>query len=311
VSSSSSSADVNEPRQERPNAGIDRRSEDPEARKRVAKKRKQRKAAFGGSAPAPIVNIADRRSRRQALQPDRKPSIFVAALTLDGDLHFSIAIAFAKAMASNGIAECPFRFTIHVEAGKRGADYARNSIVKAFLESDCDWLMMIDQDEVVPDDFWKLCCVTDADVVSGVTPVWVNNMDPEAMLRVNNYGVDNQGQCYNLPLQSHLKQPYRVPIVGTGCIAIRRRVFAPKPSGLGSDPFYFTFMEDRKVKAGEDINFGVECNRNGFVVCVHPLVMFDHVKALSLWQVEAYYLARKKMEDEGRSTTDEQRLSIG
>jgi hypothetical protein len=220
---------------------------------------------------------------------------------------------FARAMASNSVAECPFRFVVHVEPGKRGADYARNSIVRTFLQdSDCDWLMMIDQDEAVPDNFWQLCVVSDADVVSALTHVWVGNMDPEAMLRVNNYGVDAQGRCYNLPIPpDDAKQPYRVPIVGTGCIAIRRRVFAPPPAGVGATPFYFTHESDRKVRGGEDINFSVECNRAGFMLAVHPGVWFDHVKELSLRQVEAYYRARKAMEDAGKQSTDLQRLSIG
>lgn len=279
----------------------------------TARIRHQRSTGFSAKAPAAVVNIAERRSKREALQEGRKPQIFIAVPTVSGKLHFSIGLMFGRAMASSLLAECPFRFTIHVEAGKRGIDYARNCIVKTFLEhSDADWLMMIDDDEVVPENFWQLCTVRDADVVSALTPVWVANMDPEAMLRVNNYGVDQQGRCYNLPIPDpSVTQPYRVPACGTGCIAVRRRVFASKPHGVGDAPFYFTHAEDRKVRAGEDINFSVECNRAGFVLAVHPGVMFDHIKELPLGQIQQYYAARKAMESEGRNTTDEQRLSIG
>lgn len=280
----------------------------------VAKKRRQksRQNGFGAKAPEPIVNIAERRSKRAALQPGRKESIFIAVPTLTGYMHFTAGIMFARAMASNGMAECPFRFATHIEPGKRGADYARNCIVRTFLNTDADWLMMIDHDEVVPDNFWQLCAVRDADIVSGLTPVWIANMKPEAMLRVNNYGVDKEGRCYNLPSPpDEAQQPYRVPVLGTGCIAIRRRVFAPRPHGLGSMPFHFTYMEDGKVKAGEDVNFSVQANQAGFVLAVHPLVRFDHIKELPLGQVENYYRARKAMELEGRTTTDEQRISIG
>jgi hypothetical protein len=132
------------------------------------------------------------------------------------------------------------------------------------------------------------------------------------MLRVNNYGVDAKHRCYNLPIPAiDAKQPYRVPIVGTGAIAIRRRVFAPKPYGVGDVPFYFTHEANRKVQAGEDVNFSVECNRAGFVLAAHPGVRYDHTKELGLWQVAAYYDARHRMETEGRSLSDEQRVSIG
>lgn len=250
---------------------------------------------------------------RAPLQPNRKPGVFLACPTVDGDMHFSIAMMFGRAMASSNIPECPFQFSIHVEPGKRGIDYARNCIVRTFLnETDCDWLLMVDQDQVVPDNFWQLFTVTDADVVSALVPVWVANMDPETMLRVNNYGLDPQGRCFNIPVPADsVQQPYRVPIVGTGAVAIRRRVFAPAPNGVGSTPFFFTHEDDRKVRCGEDINFSVAAQRCGFTLAVHPGVRFDHVKALPLWQIEAYYRARKAMEMEGRQLTDAQRLSLG
>ena len=279
----------------------------------MTKKRRQKKQSFSATAPAPIVNIADRRSQREALQPNRKPSIFIAVLSVSGRVHFTAAMTFARSMASSMMAECPFKFGVHVEVGKRGADYARNCIVKTFLENtDSDWLIMVDEDQVIPENFWQLCTVRDADVVSGLTPVWVGNMDAEAMFRVNNYGVDESGQCYNLPIPPEdSKQPYRVPILGTGCIAIRRKVFAPKPHGLGDHPFYFTHEEDGKVKAGEDINFSVNANKGGFSLAVHPEVRFDHMKEVPLWQVDRYYTARKALEASGKELTDKQRLSIG
>ena len=281
---------------------------------RDARVRHQKQShSISAKAPAPIVNIAERRSQRDALQPGRKQGVFIAVPTVGGTVNFTIAMAFGRAMASSHLPECPFHFTVHMEVGKRGIDYARNCIVQTFInESDADWLMMIDADQVVPDNFWQLCTVRDADVVSALVPVWVANMDPEAMLRVNNYGLDEQHRCYNLPIPpDDAKQPYRVPIVGTGCIAIRRRVFAPKPKGVGLTPFYFTHLPDRKVQAGEDINFSVECQRVGFTLAVHPSVRVGHTKELELWQVEQYYRARRKAEIDGKVITDAQRLSVG
>lgn len=279
----------------------------------MAEVRKHRPRAFSSKAPSPIVNIAERRSKRQALQDGRKPSMFIAVPTEDGWTHFSIPLMFGRAMASNAIPECPFQFLAHVEPGKKGPEYARNVIVRKFLEeTDCDWLVMIDADQGVPENFWQLCLVADADIVSGITYVWVGNMDPEAMLRVNNYSLDSQGRCFNLPAPGEeVKQPYRVPIVGTGCIAIRRRVFAPKPYGLGHIPFRFEREEDQKVRSGEDINFSVDANRAGFTLAVHPGVIFDHVKEMSLAQIREYAEAYHKMMAAGKQPTELQRLSIG
>lgn len=279
----------------------------------MAKQRHQRPPAIGAGALAPIINIAEVRSRRQALQPDRKPTILLAVPTVSGKLNFTLAHMFGRAMASSALPECPFHFITHIEVGKRGIDYARKCIVRTFLhDTDADWLLMIDDDQIVPDNFWQLCAVQDADVVGALTPVWVGNGDPATFLRVNNYGVDKEARCYNLPPPAPgTKQPYRVPIVGTGCIAIRRRVFAPKPQGVGDTPFYFTFMDDRRVRGGEDINFSVEANRAGFILAVHPQVWCDHMKELPLGQIERYYQARKEMELAGKEPTELQRLSIG
>jgi hypothetical protein len=279
----------------------------------MAQVRSQKIRGFPAPVPAPIVNIAERRSTREALDAARKVGVLLAVPSLDGDVNFTIAMLFGRAMASSLTPECPYRFNIYTEVGKRGIDYARNCIVKLFLEeTDAEWLIMIDRDQVVPDNFWQLCTVKDADVVSAVIPVWVANMDPECMLRVNNYGVDEKHQCYNLPIPGdEIQQPYRVPIVGTGGLAIRRRVFAPRPHGVGDAPFYFTREPNGKIRGGEDINFSVECNRAGFVLAVHPQVRFDHVKAIGLQQVETYYRARKAMELAGKQTTDAQRISVG
>jgi hypothetical protein len=277
-----------------------------------AKIRHQKKTEFPSSSPAPIVNIANYRSRREALQPDRKPIVFLATPTLSGNVNFSIALAFSRALASNSLAECPFQFIVHFEVGKRPADYARNCIVRAFLDSDADWLYMIDEDQVVPDNFWHLLTIRDADVIAGLCPVWVGNMDPEAMLRINAYGVDDQARCFNLPNPpADMTQPYRIPVAGTGAIAIRRRVFSQKPKGVGDAPFYFTYLDDRKVRGGEDVNFSVDCQRAGFMVAAHPGVRFDHMKTLPLAQIGAYYEARSKMEREGRQLSGKQVLSIG
>ena len=279
----------------------------------MAQVRRQKVRGFTALAPAPIVNIAERRAQRDALQPNRKVGIMIACPTETGMMNFTIGMTFGRAMSSSHVAECPFKFTIHAEVGKKGIDYARNCIVKTFLrDTDDDWLVMIDDDQVVPDNFWELCMVRDADVVSALTPVWVGNMDPECMMRVNNYAVNDKHQCFNLPIPDpSVTIPYRVPIVGTGCLAIRRRVFAPRPHGVGDSPFYFTHTDERKVMGGEDVNFSVECNRAGFILAVHPKVWFDHIKSLPLRQIETYYQARKKMEIEGRQTTDLQRVSIG
>src|SRR5262245_48093500 len=139
---------------------------------REARIRRQRPRAISSTAPAPIVNIAEYRSRRDPLTSGRKTGVLVAIPSVSGKVNFTIAMMFARASASSQLPECPFNFTLHMEIGKRGIDYARNCIVRTFLnETDAEWLLMIDDDQMVPENFWQLCTIRDADVVSGLCPV--------------------------------------------------------------------------------------------------------------------------------------------
>ena len=247
--------------------------------------------------------------------PTRKPTVLLAVPTLDGDVNWTIAHMFAGAMLANFRTDFPVQFGTHFQAGTNPVEFARNTIVEEFLDkTSFDWLMMIDADQVVPQNFWHLTGVRDAQIVSGLTYTWVGNAFEAGRLRVNQYGIDDKSRCFNLPVPDDVVtngQPYFVPVVGTGCIAIRREVFRPKEEGgLGRNPFYFTRHPNGKTIGGEDINFSVDAQRAGFKIAVHPGVRFGHVKKMDIAQVDEFYRARKIFDAAGVQFTTEQLLSV-
>ncbi len=88
----------------------------------MAKRRNQKKGGFTTSPPEPVVNIAQARSVRTALQPKRKPGVFIAVPTVSQKVNYSLAMTFGRSMASSMLPECPFNFSIHIENGKKCID---------------------------------------------------------------------------------------------------------------------------------------------------------------------------------------------
>lgn len=237
--------------------------------------------------------------------PDNRVKIFFACPSVDGRVNWSIAHQMGKMMAYNAAVDSPLSFATFIMIGQRPIEYARNKIVQEFMKSDCHWLYMVDADQVMPENFWELVRVP-TDIVSGETYCWVGNGYKPGRLRVNQYGLDPASQCFNVTPPEGQNAPYLVPVVGTGCIAIRRRVFEK----LGDRPFKFTYTDESKVIAGEDVNFSVDAQRAGFRIAVHPGVKFGHVKELDLAQVKEYGEAYHEFKASGREHQMADMLSI-
>lgn len=137
-----------------------------------------------------------------------------------------------------------YRYSLFMPQNKPH-DYNRNVIANRFLETNCDYLLMIDSD-VVPTnnvlDMYKL----DNDIVSAFVRTYKDGYPiPVALKKVEGgYKVDKE----------ITKGDNIVDVVGTGCIMIKRKVFADL-----TQP-YFKFVYDDKgfLTNGEDFDF---CDR--------------------------------------------------
>lgn len=246
----------------------------------------------------------------------KKIGVFVAVPALSGSVDVSIATQFQRMGANSVDPRCPWYFMTQIVRGQRPIEWVRNQISEYFVhETECEWLVMIDEDQIMPDNWWNMLAVRDADIVSGTTYCWVGNDYAAGRLRVNQYDLkisnrgmpDEKAECYNIEPPDTKGQPYQALIVGTGCIAIRRKVF----HRLGCAPFKFTQYWNGRYRGAEDINFSIAARKAGFKIAVHPGVVFGHVKPLDLRQISEYVAARLLMEKEGRTHRVDDMLSLG
>lgn len=269
-----------------------------------------------------IENKPQLKAVMKTFKPEDKTRVLVAVLSLDGNVNWTIAHEFGRMMANSPDPRCPYNFSTHVKTGVRPVEYARNLVTELFMhEGEWEILLMIDHDQLMPQNWHGLFTVGGADIVSGLTYCWVGNQFAAGRLRVNQYGVDDKMECFNIQPPPTNGKPYEAPIVGTGCIAIRRNVFEKLGCGREDcdqhndakrpDPWYFTQKPLGRYRGSEDINFCVDARRNGFKIAVHPGVVFGHMKSVELSQIAEMIGAQSKMKAEGKTPTIEQMKSLG
>ena len=220
-----------------------------------------------------------------------KPGVLIAVPSLTGNIRWSIAHQFAKLGQLSNHPGHPFEYSTLFKICVNPIQYARNQIVDAFMDNPAfEWLLMIDDDQEVPDNFWTLLMVEAADIVLGMTFCWVGTDYVQGRLRVNQYTLNDKQQCVSIKPR-HQSIPYEIDIGGTGCMAIRRRVIEK----IGRNPFQFTHEDNGKVKASEDVGFCIKAKAAGFRIAVHPQVVFGHIKPLDLLQVSQWAESRFAM----------------
>lgn len=157
----------------------------------------------------------------------------------------------------------------------------RAKIVKRFLKTDCDFLMMLDND-VIPLHNPAELVFADKDVIgspakvrqSGRTINWVvyvKHTTEEGYIPVDFEAVDD-----GIDLLS-------VDIVGTGCILIRRNVLKKLRA-----PFLIEFNEDGECTYGTDFAFCRKAKKAGFKIYTTPQRVCEHVKELGLLDIQGY-----------------------
>ena len=151
----------------------------------------------------------------------------------------------------------------------------RNLITQRFLESDCDFMMQLD-DDVVP-----LCnpaelCHADKDIIglparvrsTGQTICWTVYRDHpsgEAFSAVDFTQLDD------------MMDLMEVEIIGTGCVIVARRVLEALKA-----PFHSEFDDDGIQIYGTDFAFCRKARAHGFTVYTAPNHLCEHFKKVGL-----------------------------
>ncbi|HUV83614.1 MAG TPA: hypothetical protein VMW53_11165 [archaeon] len=157
----------------------------------------------------------------------------------------------------------------------------RNRIVKRFLQTDCDYLMMID-DDVVPLFNPIPFVFADKDIIGFPAKV----RQQTGYLNWVAYVKDPDRDSYapvDFSLIDDTIELLKLDIVGTGCILIKRKVLESLKA-----PFHTDFDEDGILTTGTDFAFCIKAGTAGFEIYTAPQRICEHYKEAGLLQFNTY-----------------------
>lgn len=161
----------------------------------------------------------------------------------------------------------------------------RNQIVKRFLATNCDFLMMID-DDVVPTVNPAIFCHANKDIIGFPAKVRqrVRSLNWVAYVRNPNLG---EGIAGYAPVDFGRVDTdidlLKVDAVGTGCILIHRRVLENL-----SAPFHCVYDDDGVCRLGTDFAFSKKASEAGFEIYVAPWAICEHFKEVGLADIMSW-----------------------
>lgn len=164
--------------------------------------------------------------------------------------------------------EAPYNIFLSLPAEKP-IQHNRNHIVKKFLETDFDYLMMLDDDIVPPRDFWKLADL-DKDIVGGLCFAYKQQkVIPLALQRLPENEREDVKWKYRTWTLKDIKASgglTEVDAVGTGAIIIARRVLEhPKMK-----PAFVNYYDKDGLRIeGLDLSFCRRAQGAGFKIYCH------------------------------------------
>jgi hypothetical protein len=162
------------------------------------------------------------------------------------------------------------------------AEYARNNIIRDFLEKEMfagmTHLLFMDHDTapVDPDMLVRLLAY-EKDVVAGVTPILLTNTDPPS-LQWNVQGKDQK----NMELNTLSGELFQAEKVGGTSILIARHVLEALPR-----PYQESIMDDNheNFKTGEDYYFCNQIRQAGFDIWIDPTQMCHHFHTIDILSI--------------------------
>lgn len=155
----------------------------------------------------------------------------------------------------------------------RPIDHNRNTIVKRFLESDCDVLLQIDSD-IVPDKNPLTLIMLGEDIVSA--PCWIY----QGKKILNIYKIDPTDESL-VPVEptqtTHLAE---IDATGTGCLLVSRRVLERIKA-----PFARQYDDDGFAVLGQDLAFSKKAKAAGFKIFADMSMRCKHYKTVDIGEM--------------------------
>lgn len=220
-----------------------------------------------------------------------KRVIWICVPSYDGRVTVPLLHALEQAAELSKDPDHPFEYVTFKPVGLREVDFVRNFCVAQMLKDvRAERLWFWDADMNPPSNWWALLGHR-ADAVSGLACGWIGYRELEGRvpqictvmyhkdLRTGKYKTVNaQGQM-----------PFEVDAVGTGCLAISRKLLERVRDEIGL-PWFKTVKreEDQAIEEGEDMYFFRKANQLGVRATVDPRIVFGHDKTVDIMDISRF-----------------------
>ena len=158
----------------------------------------------------------------------------------------------------------------------------RNRITRRFLNSDCDFLLMID-DDIVPLSNPAELVFADKDVVGMPAKVRQLTRSLNWVAYVKNPNVEHGYGPVDFGRVDSDVDLLKVDAVGTGCILIKRKVLESIKA-----PFHCIYDEDGVLVMGTDMAFCERASKAGFKIYTTPQRTCEHFKEVGLADIMSW-----------------------
>jgi len=153
--------------------------------------------------------------------------------------------------------------------GRMHVHVARDEMAKTAIQNDCDYLFMIDDDMISPNDLFEKLYASQKDIIGPLA--FTRNFPHKPVIYSCVAGWDNVSQCEYFTNYAVMKYPkdtlVQVDAIGFGAVLIKTECFKKMPAPWFMNP----------NKTGEDINFCYEANKYGFKTWVDTRLKLGHV----------------------------------
>lgn len=195
----------------------------------------------------------------------RRRKIFIAT-PHTGNIRAELGLAWVQWLTNPR-----YLCTLYPLPHRRPVTVARNEIITTFLETDYEFLFMIDSDQTAVANILDLSLL-DKDVIGALC--YMNKDDvitPSLMRRVaEGYTLISD----KIPLGNVVE----VDATGTGCIMIHRRVLEAVPPPW----FEYEFTDEGLLAKGDDFIFCDKVKEYGFNIYVHTGVLSPHFQTVDI-----------------------------
>lgn len=153
--------------------------------------------------------------------------------------------------------------------GRMHVHVARDEMAKTALQADCDYLFMIDDDMISPDDLFEKLYESKKDIIAPLA--FTRNFPHKPVIYSCVEGWDSVNQVEHFTNYAVMNYPKdqlaQVDAVGFGAVLINVECFKKMKSPWFMNPY----------KTGEDINFCYEASKYGFKTWVDTRLKLGHI----------------------------------